>query len=570
MTAEKSDPPATVEALSGGAADFLAFSSPTAFHRCLMRYEPNTPLLPWRLSGCHAFKITAPDRPGPAVFACIGEDAAESFEAALRDDEEAQDRLRAFLGAEASPTPGVAAVALALRAPRELLLGSLFLPPRVECGKQVLETLVDSLSVAPHRKTLLELSGTWVAASVEAALPSGPKRLRHWYFFPANEKHPTVMTVETCKAVASCLFRGALPFLGEAFGVKIERPAVGAGMGPDAQVGAGSLIFHASVRLASDMPVQVLVDLSTIVPLLKKHCHPQCLAAMAKATASALPLALALNEALLSTRLAVFPRAFLDPRLGEGFFPFSAFSDLVTDRDVALVLQNHIPHALEGRTLRRLFSFSEQGRVRTPHRYREERLLGLMPQLVRDAWDHFRPDDLGSREELIRLNEEILAGIEKALRRNALILSPRARFILAEMVMPALRARARESLRQVVATGIPFASLRAMSRPQLQQLLGAQPTRTLCLSLVGAEQELSRVLQNVSAARAAELREDLPRAKKMIEEGSIEYEEVIRAKQEMEKAARDKMEQADKAAAARRNESAAPPRRNESAPPARR
>jgi hypothetical protein len=163
------------------------------------------------------------------------------------------------------------------------------------------------------------------------------------------------------------------------------------------------------------------------------------------------------------------------------------------------------------------------------------------------------------------MNQEAMEGIEKAARRNALLLSPRARYILAEMAMPPLREAQKEEMRALAAAGVPFARLRALSRPQLQQLLGAQPARTLCLSLLGAEGELSFVRPSLSSVRAAELAEDLPRARRQLQDGTLAYEDVIRAKNDVEAAARRALEEAAKGKARestrRRDKSAEIPRR---------
>jgi hypothetical protein len=383
-----------VKALCEGTAHFLRFKSPAGFHTSLSRFEQDAPLLTWRLSGSVAFRIAGADDPNRAVFGCVAEDVAEAFEESLRDDREAQDALRSFLliGPETPPQP---LDALTLRAPRELLLGHLFLPARVACGKQTLETLFETLSAPARTESLRDAPGTWVAAVSEAALPTGTKRLRHWYFFPLAGADSPQITAETCKAIAGCLFRGALPRMAESLGVAITKPVLGAGVKPEPGAAQGWLLFHCRLHLGSTrVPMQMLVDTATLAPFLEKHVPRAATAMVAARPASALSLALTLNEALLRGKLLELPHQFLDPGFPEGFFPFSAFCDLVTDRDLAVVLQNYVPNALEGKALRRLFSYSEQGdaqgrtvsRAKTPTLYGEARLLRLMPQRLRDLW----------------------------------------------------------------------------------------------------------------------------------------------------------------------------------------
>jgi hypothetical protein len=583
--AEKADDgslPSPVKALLEGSADFLRFNSPAGFHASLGRFDPDSPFLTWRLSGGIPFKLASRDDRSLAIYACVAEDAAEAFQASLRDDRDAAEALRSFLlvGHE---TPALPIDSLDLHAPRELLLGSLFLPARVECGKQTLETLFETLSAPSGSEALREAPGTWIAAVCEAALPAGVKRLRHWYFFPSGEAESPQMAAETCKAIASCLLRSALPRMTDSLGTGIGKPALGTGVKPEPGPDKGWLLLGGRLHLGSSrIPVRLLVDSASLTPFLEKHAPPAVTASIAGKPAQVLSLALTLNEALLRGKLSTLPRAFSDPGFGEGFFPFSAFCDLVTDRDLAVVLQNYAPNAMEGRTLRRLFSYSEQSadaqgnpvnRAKTPTAYGEKRLLRLMPQRLRDIWERSPSRELGSREDYIRMNQEAMEGIEKAARRNALLLSPRARYILSEMVMPPLREAQRERMRALAASGVPFARLRGMSRQQLQQLLGAQPARALCLSLLGAEGELAFVRQSLSATRGTELGEDLRRARKQMDQGTLAYEDVIQAKNDLEEAALRVMEEAAKSsareAARRHGESAAAPRRESAAAPRR-
>jgi len=266
---------------------------------------------------------------------------------------------------------------------------------------------------------------------------------------------------------------------------------------------------------------------------------------------------MALNEQLIAKRFHTFPGHFRDPRLGPDFFPFSGFSDLVTEHDLSIVLQNYLPRALAGRPLRSLYAWSEQAadpgaagptrdtrtRVVTPHLFDEEKLSRHMSRQMRDGWQRESGRKLGTREEYLQLNREVLLGIDRAARMKTALLSPRARFVLSEMVLPPLRARARRILDETSAAGIPFGALRTMSAPQVQRFLATQPDRTICLGLVGAEAELVLVRKHVSAARAARLEEDLLLVRKQLDSGSLEWDEAVQAKRELEKAARTTIQQ---------------------------
>jgi hypothetical protein len=430
-----------------------------------------------------------------------------------------------------------------LHASREFVLGSLFLPPRVDCGTQVAEAMCTGLSAAPD-PSLLDAAGVWAATGCDMAASGQRTRLTLWYFLPAADAERAAKVRETFRGLAGCLFRAAMPRLSEALGVRLENPGLSLDAKPDLGR-AGFLCLQGRLRLAGvHMAVDAFVESSTLAALLRRHCSPVALAATTGASRSALSLALGLNEDLLGKSLGSFARSFLDAKLGEDFFPFSAFADLVTDRDLALVAQNHLPRALEGQSPRRLVAWSVGGpRMVTPLFFDEERLLRVLTPQGRDAWDRAGSGDLGSREDYLELNRRVLAGIARAAQRESLLLSPRARTILSRMAMPGITRRSQQRLREAVAAGIPFATLRRMGRPQLQRLLATQPDRAVCLALAGSEGDLALVRANVSAARRARLEEGLVHARRLLEEGTIDHEEAMQARAALEKAARQMMEE---------------------------
>lgn len=546
--------PHMVSTLCDRAADFLKFETPASFHRVQDTYSRgDQQALMWRTSGTAPFRVITGDSDKDSFYACVSEEPAREFEGSLQE-KHAQESLRSWLREPSAGKPAEPPKTLRLLAPRELFLGNLYLPPRAACGKQVLETLCATLSAAPGARPDADAPGVWAAGECMLADPIEPRRLAHWYFFPCPDAATAARTRETYKEIAGCLFRGALPALGEALGGRLEKPALGLDVKPDRAGRTRYILLNARMRLASvRMPVDVYIDAAALGPLLRKHCDPEALAATARSAVSALPLALALNERLKSGRFHTFPGHFRDLRLGQDFFPFSGFSDLVTEHDLSIVLQNHLPRALAGRPLRCLYSWSEpagepagrtqarpnaQQRVVTPHLFDEEKLSRHMTRQMRDGWQRESGRNLGTRDEYLQLNRDILRGIDRAARMKTVLLSPRARFILAELILPPLRARARRRLEETSAAGIPFAALRSMSAPQVQRFLATQPGRMICLGLVGAEAELAFVRKHVSAARAQRLEEDLLLARKQLESGALEWDEAVQAKTELESAAR--------------------------------
>ncbi len=538
--------PQMVSTLCDGAADFLQFETPALFHRVQDTYgQDDRQALMWRTSETAPFRVITGDSDKDSFYACVLEETARQFEDSLQNTN-AQDSLRSWLREKQQVPSEGPADTLKLLSPRELFLGNLYLPPRMECGTQPLETLCTTLS-ASHGARPVNAPGVWAACECTLADPGQPKRLAHWYFFPRADNAAIAGTRETYKEIAACLFRGALPILGEALAGRLEKPALGLDITPDFGGRTRYLLIRAVVRLAAvRMPVEVFIDAASLGPLLRKHCSPEGLAVTAKSAVSALPLALALNERLLSKRFHTFPGHFRDPQLGPDFFPFSGFSDLITERDLSIVLQNYLPEALAGRPVRSLYSWSEhqdaRRRVVTPHLFDEEKLSRHMSRQMRDGWQR-ESGDLGTREEYLQLNRSVVLGIDRAVRMKTALLSPRARFVLAEMILPPLRARARRILEETSTAGIPFAALHTMSAPRVQRFLATRPDRAICLALVGAEAELAFVRKNVSAARAQRLEEDLLLSRRQLEDGGLEWEDAVQAKRELEKAVRKMMQQ---------------------------
>ena len=366
-------------------------------------------------------RLVAGDTDGPSFFACVREETALAFEDSLRKDRRRQEALRTFLGLSEPGAPETPPIPpsrlLRLRASRELVLGGLFLPPLVECGAQVAEVMCTDLAAGPDAG-LLDAAGVWVATACDMATAEQRTRLALWYFFPAADAERAVGARDTFRGLAGCLFRAAMSPLSQALGVRLENPGLTMDAKPDPGR-SGFLGIRARMRVAGTIVrVDVFVESATLAALLRRHCNPAALAATTGASRSALSLALGLNEELLGKSLESFTRSFLDARMGADFFPFSAFADLVTDRDLALVMQNHLPRALGGQHPRRLVAWAAEGRMVTPLLFDEERLRSFLPPGGGKRGNGCRPGTSARREDYLSLNREVLAGIARAARRK--------------------------------------------------------------------------------------------------------------------------------------------------------
>jgi hypothetical protein len=416
---------------------------------------------------------------------------------------------------------------VAIGSPREFVLGGLFAPPRVPCGKLVLETRFAEVAA----NAASSAAGAWIRGSCVL----GGEPWSAWYLFPTAR-------VEVAKGLAACLFRGALRRLAGALGVDPVRPSLAAALPPEPSGSARFVGLSAEVRAGTlRVPLDVLVEHDAVASLARAFCDPAELAPRpGGGSRSMLPLVLSLNESLLRRGLPDLARGLVAPTAGGELFSFAAFLDLLPDRDAALLLQNHLSRTLGGRSLRALFGYraaaaGARGAVVSPVLVDEERLLRLLPQAGREAWERDRGDDAraGSFADFLALNREVLAGAWRAARTRSLLLSPRALFLLEKAVAPGLRRDALAKIAAMAAAGEPLGGLREMPEPRVQQVLAALPTRSLCLSLLGVPAERAYVEARSSRTRRARLGEDLALLGERFRRGEVEADDVLAAMREV-------------------------------------
>ncbi len=575
--------PPIVRQASENLADFLAVgeggedapSVPVrgAYHRYFKKLSAgDAEDLLWRVSGCVAYRISFQAGEGagdpPRFYACVAEAVAARVEAAFESDKEFGKAMLALMEgktkapAEASAEPAADALTrtVTIAAPREFVVGGLFLMPRIQCGKYLLESRFTSVSLAVDAGKYAQAPGIWVLTVAEMAGKKWPM----WYFFPAVEQGKAQLNRDTCKALASCILREALRSLSGTLNVSAEKPAIALDAKPDLSGKTGLLVLKARIGIGpAHYPCEIFLDYSLLSVPLKSFLSPAELASASRGPTAVLPLLFSLNQSLFRRQLGVFHRAFVGAE-GDEFFPFGAMLDLLPDRDCAIVLQNYVLRSMGTRSLRRLFSYSEEAqtpdgrrviRILTPFAFDEERLLSFLPAKARDDWENARRGPLGSAAEHKQLAREIMEGIHRAVRKKTLLVSPRTVFVLERMFLPGIRAKAKEELGRIAADGIPYDTVRKLPKAQIQQFFGLQANRAVCLSLMGAEKEMAFVTANVSKKRAAQLAEDFTFVKKQLQDGFVESGEILEAKQGMERSARKIMEdmarQAARAKAAR-------------------
>ncbi len=535
-------------------------------HRYFKKYAPrDAEELSWKASACVSYKLFPGDdeeKPGPRLYACVEQGIASRIEESLASDQAYQKEVRALVASRKEPSAPAAEAAASevkLMAPREFVVGNLFLPPRVPCGKQVLESRLESVCLAVDRKSAGEAAGNWVLTSCEL----GPRKWPVWYFFPAAEAGTPALSRDTVKGMASCILRESLTALSATLGARADKPQIAMDSRPNLAGQSGLLVLKGRVGVGqSFFPCHIFVDYALLSTLLKTFMDPAEIATAPRGPFAALPLLFSLNQSLFRRSIGSFHLALVGAPAREEPFPFAVFMDLIPEHDCAIVLQNYALQTVGARGLRRLFGYLEKGqtpdgkavaRLVTPHSFDEARLLSFLPQKAREDWSHAEREVAGSRPEYNRANAELLEGIHRAIKKRSLLVSPRTLAVLDRMVMPAVRARAKDELARIAASKIPFDTIRKLPKAQVQQFFGLQANRALCLSLLGAEDELAFINANVSRKRFSQLSEDLEFARRQYRDGTIETDDVLRAKREMESAARKLIEDLARQAARERS-----------------
>lgn len=539
----------------------------------------------WRAAGCRIFRLSPisgslPEgmeetgaEPGGALYILIDAEEADRLAAGLDGDDllrTAAGRLVGAAGGEAGGAEDVPRIeeapaprSIAVRFPRELVLGNFLLLPKVPCGRFQGEVRFHEILAGADPRSYAAAPGVWARLScsltLSAAPGAAPLQPRLWavhLFFPSQAQEP-------CRQVASCFFQAELGFLKGVLGAVPSQTAVGMGLKPDFTAGKGLAVFRGRIGVAGTrMPVDALLDYGTVSWLLRLFCDPWDAQNAPKGAEAVLPLLLSLNQSLLRRWLPTFHRRFLDiePAAEPGGqpgerLPFPVFLDLLGDRDARLVLQNCVLQSLGDRDIRSLYRCAVRGkdaegresvRVVTPRLFDEARLKGFLSRRALEDWQIAAPDRLASPEESRDLSDAALKGVREAVQRKQILVSPKVPLILEKMFLPGARGAAKRKLEQAALFKEPFESLQKMPRPALQQFLGVQSNRALCLVLVGAEKGLPLIRENISRNKRRTLDEDLEIQKRLAESNELDADEVIEAKLRMGRQAQVALEALEK------------------------
>jgi hypothetical protein len=216
------------------------------------------------------------------------------------------------------------------------------------------------------------------------------------------------------------------------------------------------------------------------------------------------------------------------------------------------------------RSLRTLFSHVETARTTggrqstrtvTPYAVDGSRLLGFLPRQAAASWNEPSPR-LPDRDGYLAANREVMEDLHRTARTGQLLVSRRARYVLDRMYGPTAQQIARAAFDEMSRSRVPFALLEKLRAPRIQEILGRLPSRTVCLALVGAHEEMALVRRHTSRSKAALLAEELAVLERRIDDGSLDLAEAVAARravaEEIRRIAEIEQRERSKAAGARR------------------
>ncbi len=533
--------------------------------RAIEAWRPgDTGGLLWRASGCAIYRILA----GQSLFiAMLDEAADESLRALLADDSGfiamAQSEMA---GPGAAPDAGSAPVtdSIAIHSPGEFLLGRLFLSPAAFHGERNFTSVFREAAVTRQVSRLTGSAGAWFKLEIESR--TGSTLIN--YFFPEYEAENPGGSPDIAKGAFGVLVRDAVKFLsGQTNTVPVKVSAAAAGV-PGFPENAPLIVLSADVSVQNlIMPCRVVIQNTGIAPLLKNLLYPREMELLRMGSMQLLKALYLLNRALLRKNTGIIFRNAVTSASSPVLLKsgaarqilFHEFAGLLEDRDVRLILQNHLIRELEpasfgsllcyyetvvsaeGDKQQRLVRFADSG---------EGRLKSFLPESYRLEWERNAQlgNITGSENEagFIERNTEIMKGIYRAVRNGRLLLSERARYVLKTGFYGVLRKEFDRILDEAKAKNVPFAELKALPKKALQELLMHVDNRIMCLALIGRESEMDFLAGNISRRRLARLKSDFEYYNGRYRMDLIDSEDVLAAMESVRKSASELLEKPKK------------------------
>lgn len=536
------------EGADAGAGDDRLPPEPTLVVRRRYQKTEREELL-WRVAECLAYRVCLDDS---ALYVFIDVERDERLRRALGGSAAFGDALEAALDPAVTASSGPELTSLAVRSPRELCAGSLFVPFRVACGAHVIQARLRSVAVGASRE-LPEGAGTSPGVWVASTCTFGATAWATYSFFPARDPKRAAALPGTARQLVACQFRESLREASAALKAKPELAAVALGARPTPAAKAGFVVLDWALCVSGlNLSCETWVSEACLAVLGAAALDPWDWREAKRSRPAQLAAVMALSEGMLRGRLPSLHRGGLEAQgkadlvEADSPFPFSAFMDLVGDRDLRVALQNQVLLSVGALPLRALFSYAESvstpgavGVVRTvtPCSFDEQRLVGFLPRRAAEEWSG-RAAQLPDKSGYQELNARVLADIRAAAARGHLVLTRRARYVLERMYRPIVQAQAQDLLLELTKARVPFAELEKLAPPRIQEILGRESIRSISLALLGAEADMALVRANTSRAKNAQIVEELGIVRRQTAEGVLDPEECVEAKRGLAEAIR--------------------------------
>ena len=428
---------------------------------------------------------------------------------------------------------------LVLESPRELVAAGLFLPACVACGSHIANARFHAVAVGSAVPQ--PLTGVWITAG--CTLTGKP-----WQYairFRVDSPERSAALAGTLRQLVACELREVLKSLTGLPGAGPTRPVVAAGHEPEPPRLGAYLVLEGRVAVSGlSLPCEVWVPGPSLAALCELALDAGDWAQVRMARPALLAALVALNQHLLPGLVGRLDREMFEPRglrtTVPRAFPLAAFLELAPDRDARLTLQNHVLTMVGARNLRPLFAYAEVTKTADGREVRRTiwpvamnvaRLEAFLPRPAVQEWRASAALPLPDRAAYLRRNAEVLAALRFSARKRQLLLSQRAHAILDTLYYPTVSAQTRKHLEEAARNRLPFSEIEKLSRPRIQELLGRVPARQLCLALVDADAEMKLVRANTSRTKSEELTAELKGLKRRLEDGSVDLEEVLQAKE---------------------------------------
>jgi hypothetical protein len=511
--------------------------------------------LVWHASGCAIYRI---ESGGSFLIAMLDEARDDTLRALLAGNSAFISFVQKETGGPGTSTgDGSPAVphSRAIHRPKEFLLGRLFLSPAAFYGERAFTSVFRESAVTRQARQLSAVPGAWFKLNMRY----GTVGAKAYCFFPEPKAGKSAAIPHIEKVALAALARDAAKLLSRESALAPEKTGVEAAGVPDFPENDPVIMFTADVFVDDTcLPCRILLETGHIAPLLKNLLRPQEMELLRLGPAQLMRALQILNLSLVRKNPGMIFRhaasnasspELLKPGLARPIL-FHEFAGLLEDRDIRIIIQNHLIREVPPGSFGSLFRYYESSRSSQGEPAEklvhfadsgEERLKGFLPEKYLKEWEHHvrlgAYSGCGSEADFVERNIESMKGILRAEREGRLLLSERARHLLKTEFYGYFKKEIDRQLGEARARNMPFADLRSLPRKSLQNLLMHIDNYRLCLALIGSEHEMEFLAANMSRRRRARLKSDFEYHSARYRMGLVDVEEVLAVKEASRKSA---------------------------------